>query len=157
MTNPASLPSFYCMWDISPPPFYATLLHFSHDLSNWYFPSFSETVFWKFAIYFRSTFQSVHVSAPYKEMFHIYYFANFFLKFKSTLLVKSLLLFKYAFVVAIKNLICLICCQATQTVEIFYIRNITQQIITRNSNSEAHFRITSYVKYTLNTGHIKFL
>jgi hypothetical protein len=40
--------------------------------------------------YFRSTFQNVHVSAPHKVMFHMYYFTSYFIKFKSSLFVECI-------------------------------------------------------------------
>jgi len=54
----------------------------------------------------------------------MYYFTHFSLKFKSNLLVKSILFLKAVIFVAIPNLICLICYQANHIAEI-YVRIIT--------------------------------
>jgi hypothetical protein len=39
-------------------------LHFSHDLSNWYYPSFPSTQFQNFQRYLWFIFRNVHLTAP---------------------------------------------------------------------------------------------
>ena len=62
MTNPSSLPSLYCiqqypilLW------LFVRLLHFSHDLSNWYPRFVSSTTFKNFPVFYMCCVQTIDV------------------------------------------------------------------------------------------------
>ena len=64
------------------------LVRFSHDQSD-----FSNTTFQNFKGISRLLSEMSHVAAPHKAVLQIQHFINFFLKFNSSLLVKSFFFF----------------------------------------------------------------
>jgi len=162
VTNPVSLPSFYCIQNVSfllDPTYYFIFLTIAQTDLLHPFPAPHFKTFKVFLYFTKCPSFSIK-----KVMFLMYYFTSLFLTFKYNLLMKNVFLLNAALPNPRFNstlTTCTICYQATQTVEIIHILQfllVTQpkpspQTKSTNYLYRRHKNISSSVSNPLSLNH----